>query len=91
MSDTKQPVGLVEARHFGIRTKRDCTTNVAKTKLLISCAVTALLICALFSQFLAKSGFLIIMLNQVLFSFSTQLSMKLILFINVELSMIVGI
>ena len=31
---------------FGFKKKRDCTVTVAKTKVLISCAVTAQLICA---------------------------------------------
>ena len=38
--------------------KRDCTIRVAKTKALISCAVTAQLICA-FVFALQKSGFLV--------------------------------
>ena len=36
----------LEACNFGLRTKRNCTICVAKTKALISCAVTAQLICA---------------------------------------------
>ena len=35
----------LEAYNFGFRKKRDCTIRVAKTKSLISCAVTAQLIC----------------------------------------------
>ena len=35
----------LEARNFGFRKKRDCTICVAKTKALISFAVTAKLIC----------------------------------------------
>ena len=34
-------------RNFSFKRKRDCSTNVVKTKLLISCAVTTQLICAL--------------------------------------------
>ena len=36
----------LEARNFGFKKKRDCTIYVAKTKALISFAVTAKLICA---------------------------------------------
>ena len=36
----------LEACHFGFRKYRDCTICVAKTKALISCAVTVQLICA---------------------------------------------
>ena len=35
----------LEACNFGFRKKKDCTIFVAKTKALISCAVTAQLIC----------------------------------------------
>ena len=35
----------LEARNFGFKKKRDCTICVAKTKTLVSCAVTAQLIC----------------------------------------------
>ena len=35
----------LEARNLGFRKKRDCTFYIAKTKALISCAVTAQLIC----------------------------------------------
>ena len=35
----------LEACNFGFKKKRDCTIHVAKTKALISCAVTAQLIC----------------------------------------------
>ena len=37
--------GWLEARNFGFRKYRDCTIRVAKTKALISFAVTAKLIC----------------------------------------------
>ena len=46
----------LEARNFVFRKKRDCTIYVAKTKALISCAVTAQLICA-FVFVYAKSRF----------------------------------
>ena len=36
----------LEASNSGFRKKRNCTIRVAKTKVLISCAVTAQLICA---------------------------------------------
>ena len=36
----------LEARNFVFGKKRDCTIRVVKTKALISCAVTAQLICA---------------------------------------------
>ena len=36
----------LEAGNFGFKKKRDCTIGVAKTKALISFAVTAKLICA---------------------------------------------
>ena len=36
----------LEALNFGFQKKRDCTIRVAKTKALISFAVTAKLICA---------------------------------------------
>ena len=36
----------LEAGIFGFRKMRDCTIRVVKTKVLISCAVTAQLICA---------------------------------------------
>ena len=36
----------LEAGNFGFRKKSDCTIYVAKTKALISCTVTAQLICA---------------------------------------------
>ena len=41
-----------------VRKKRDCTIHVAKTKMLISCWVTAQLICA-FGIAMSKAGFLI--------------------------------
>ena len=44
VSDTNRSVQL-EASNFGLRKKRDCTIYVAKTKALISFAVTAKLIC----------------------------------------------
>ena len=37
---------FLEAGNFGLRKKRNCTIRVAKTKALISFAVTAKLICA---------------------------------------------
>ena len=40
-----------------VRKKRDCTINVAKTKMLISCLVTAQLIYA-FDFAMSKAGFL---------------------------------
>ena len=46
--DTNQAVQLqkmVRGLKFGFRKKRDCTVHVAKTKALISFAVTAKLIC----------------------------------------------
>ena len=36
----------LETCNFGFKKKRDCTILVAKTKALISCAVTAQMICA---------------------------------------------
>ena len=36
----------LEARNFGFKKERNCTIRVAKTNALISCAVTAQLICA---------------------------------------------
>ena len=36
---------MVRTRNFGFKKKKDCTIRVAKTKALISCAVTAQLIC----------------------------------------------
>ena len=47
----------LETCKFGFRKKRDCTIYVAKTKALISCAVTAQLVCAFVFAY-AKSGFL---------------------------------
>ena len=45
-SDTNRPVQLQNmARSFGFRKKRNCTIRVVKTKALISCVVTAQLIC----------------------------------------------
>ena len=46
-SDTNRPVQSqkIEARNFGFKKKRDCSIHVAKTKLLVSCAITAQLIC----------------------------------------------
>ena len=35
----------LENRNFGFRKKRNCTIRVAKTKTLISCAISAQLIC----------------------------------------------
>ena len=40
-----------------VKKKRDCTIHLAKTKMLISCLVTALLICA-FDFAMSKAGFL---------------------------------
>ena len=48
--DLNQPVQSqkqeLEAENFGFKKWRDCTIRVAKAKALISCAVTAQLICA---------------------------------------------
>ena len=41
-----KPGHTLEAENFGFRKKRDCTIYVAKAKALISCAVTAQLICS---------------------------------------------
>ena len=46
----------LEAWNFGLRKKRDCTIRVAKTKALISFAVTAKLICVFVFAY-AKSRF----------------------------------
>ena len=46
----------LEALNFGLRKKRDCTMRVAKTKALISCAVTAQLSCVFVFAY-AKSRF----------------------------------
>ena len=46
----------LEAGNFGFRKKRDCSIYVAKTKGLISCAVTAQLICGFVFAY-AKSQF----------------------------------
>ena len=46
----------LEAGNFGFRKKRDCTIHVAKTKALISFAVTAKLICVFVFTY-AKSRF----------------------------------
>ena len=46
-SDTNQAAqSRKQARNFGFKKKRKCTKRVAKTKALISFAVTAKLICA---------------------------------------------
>ena len=50
-SDTNRPVqpqkqARTEALNYGFKKKRKCTIRVAKTKALISFAVTAELICA---------------------------------------------
>ena len=37
---------MIEAWNFRFKKKRDCTIHVVKTKVLISCVVTAQLICA---------------------------------------------
>ena len=50
-SDTNQPVQLekmARSLKFQIYEERNCTISEAKTKALISCAVTAQLICAFF-------------------------------------------
>ena len=47
----------LEALNFRFRKKRDCTIYVAKTKALISCAVTAQLICGFVLAY-AKRRFL---------------------------------
>ena len=47
-SDTNlavQPKKLVRGLKFGIKERRDCIIYVAKTKVLIGCAVTGQLIC----------------------------------------------
>ena len=46
----------LEAWNFRFRKKRNCTIRIAKTKALISFAVTAKLICVFFSP-MQKSGF----------------------------------
>ena len=46
----------LEARNFGFRKNRDCTIRVAKTKALISFAVTVKLICVFVFAY-AKSRF----------------------------------
>ena len=51
---------------FRFRKQRDCTTYVVKTKALISCAVTAQLICA-FVFNMHKAGFLMTGLLCLLF------------------------
>ena len=43
LSDTNRPV---QSQNFGFKKKMNCTIRVAKTKALISFAVTAKLICA---------------------------------------------
>ena len=45
-TDMYSPRSSIEARNFGFNKKRKCTIRVAKTKALISFAVTAKLICA---------------------------------------------
>ena len=39
--DTNRPVHVQTLKNFGYKKKRNCTICVAKTKALISCAVTA--------------------------------------------------
>ena len=59
MSDTKrieQPLKIARGMKFGLRKWRNCTFYVAKTKALISCAVTEQLICAFVFAY-AKSSF----------------------------------
>ena len=46
----------LDARNFGFRKSRDCTIRIAKTKALISFAVTAKLICVFVFAY-AKSRF----------------------------------
>ena len=53
----------LEARNFGFRKLRDCTIYVAKTKTLISFAVTAKLICVFLFAYMQKAGFLTPRLN----------------------------
>ena len=48
----------IEASNFGFRKKRGCTIRMAKTKALISCAVTAQLICVFVFAY-EKAGSLI--------------------------------
>ena len=59
-SDTNRAVQVLQskkmARGFGFRKLRDCTIHVAKTKALISFAVTAKLICVFVFAY-AKSQF----------------------------------
>ena len=48
----------LKASNFGFRKQRDCPIHVAKTKVLISCTVTAQLICVFVFAY-ARAGFLI--------------------------------
>ena len=48
-SDTNQPVHLwkmARSLKFELSRKRNCTIRVVKTKVMVSCVVTAQLICA---------------------------------------------
>ena len=45
----------LEACNFGFRKKRDCTIRVAKTKVLISFAVTAKLICVFVFAYVTRA------------------------------------
>ena len=58
---------LIEALNFGFRKKRNCTINEAKRKVLISCVVTAHLICAFVSQ-MQIAGFLDLVPVSVMFN-----------------------
>ena len=53
-TDLYSPGSRLKASNFGSKKKRACTICVAKTKMLISCAVTAQLICVfVFDSFCA--------------------------------------
>ena len=45
------------ACNFGFRKERDCTIRIAKTKALISCAVTAQLICVFVFAYAKKFSY----------------------------------
>ena len=67
-SDTNQalqPQKMDRDMQFGFRKKRDCTIYEAKTKALISCAVTGQLIFAFVFAY-AKAGFLMTQLIYVI-------------------------
>ena len=56
--DTNWPVQIQKmARGLKFRKKRDCTIYVAKTMALISCSITAQLICAFVFAYNMKSSF----------------------------------